>query len=92
MWVRAYTYVRREFSVDGVRREVEDRPNAADIEDGVVVGRSDVGELLRRGELLLGGRILEKFHHVLWIGRHAVGIGRREPALRGGEVDVVLRC
>lgn len=88
----ACTHVRRDFCVDGVRREVEDRANPADVEDGVVGGRADVGELLRCCELLLGGGVLEEFRHVLRVGRHAVGVGRREPALRRGEVNVVVRC
>ena len=52
--------MRREFGIDRVGSEVDDRAVSPDIEDGVVVVYTHFGKCLRRGELLLDGFVFEE--------------------------------
>lgn len=84
-------YLGRELDVHEVCREVYDGALAADVEDGVIVRRFDVVELLRVRELVLHNWILEERVCVLSEELDASGVQGRVWALRRGEVDVILR-
>ena len=85
-----HTYVRRELRVYSVESEIDRRPKAPDIENGVIVLCFDVGQLLCVSELLLDCGIIEELLVVGIVG-DAVGIDGRVRPLDRGKVDVVFR-